>query len=195
MRVFLLCKGQVVKTNYKKGGKFMTKKFMILFGVIAVLALPSSAFAATAYNNDTDGTDGVDVQSVNQDSNLNLDVLAAIEITDVADDSDSAAPVEGGATNAQVTFTQSAELRSNLAWAVNSEVTADFTGGASGVAEPLGEAVVGDGASVDAGDRNADNSAQAVSADYTQDVSWGDEAGSYTADITHTAAQSLPAGP
>ena len=44
---------------------------------------------------------------------------------------------------------------------------------------------------VDLGDRNPDNNIQPVSADYTQDVSWGDEAGSYTQTITHTATQTL----
>ncbi len=165
----------------------MAKKFMILFGVVAALAFPASAMAE--YAADTDGA-VVDNQQVDEASDVTLDVLAAIELAVPADDSDKIAPVAGGATDANIAFSTSADLRSNLSWAVATTLsTDDMQGGSTGTRGLLSDVDLS--ASADSGSRNSSNAAQTYETAYDQDVSWGDEAGEYTVEATHTASQTL----
>jgi hypothetical protein len=164
------------------------KKLITLFGVLALMFVPAS-IASAEYTNDADGTT-VDNQTVDEDTTFTVNVLAAIELSDPSDDSDSVAPVAGGASDAVADLDMAADLRSNLSWEIDSSVAGDLTGGATGPRDLLSD-LVGEGSAVDSDVRNASNAAQSVSADYDQDVSWGDEAGAYTEVITHTASQTL----
>ena len=165
----------------------MTKKYLIAFGVLGALALPTSAMAE--YAADTDG-DVVDNRQVDENSNVTLDVLAAIELAVPADDSDKVAPLAGGASDANIGFTTSADLRSNLSWAVETSLDTDeMQGGSTGTRALLSEVDLS--ASADSGNRNSSNAAQTYETAYDQDVSWGDEAGTYDVTATHTASQTL----
>ena len=164
------------------------KKITLIIGVLALMFVPAS-IASAAYNSDDDGTT-VDNQSVNEDSNVTLDVLAAIELAQPADDSDKVAPVAGGATDANIGFSTSADLRSNLSWAVATTLSDDkLQKGEVGLLSNFDTSA--QGTENRSGSRNSSNSAQTYSANYDQDVSWGDEAGRYTVTATHTASQTL----
>lgn len=166
----------------------MTKKYLIAAGVLGALAIPSSAMAE--YAADTDG-DVVNNQQVDENSNVTLDVLAAIELAVPGDDSDKIAPVAGGASDANIGFTTSADLRSNLSWAVETSLDSNaMEGGSTGDDRGL-LSNVDLSASDASGSRNFDNDAQTYETAYDQDVSWGDEAGEYTVVATHTASQTL----
>lgn len=145
---------------------------------------------AQGYSPDSDGAE-VDPQQTAEDSTITLDVLAAIELATPDDDSDQVAPVTGGGSDANIGFSTSADLRSNLAWAVETSLSSNQLQGGSTGTRGLIESLDLEGSS-DSGERNADNDAQTYGTIYSQDVSWGDEAGSYTVRATHTASQTLP---
>jgi hypothetical protein len=146
-----------------------------------------------AYESDPAPVSGVYTaqnQTTDEETTFTVNVLAAIELSDPSDDSDSVAPVAGGASNSIADLDLTADLRSNLSWQINSSVAGELTGGSTGSRDLL-NSLTGQGSAVDSGSRNLNNTAQAVDADYDQSVSWGDEAGAYTETITHTATQTL----
>ena len=150
-----------------------------------------SGFRETqSYSPDNDGST-VDPQETSEESSITLDVLAAIELAVPDDDSDQIAPITGGTADAQIEFSTSADLRSNLAWAVETTLATDELLGGSSGQRALLESLDLSGSS-DSGARNTSNEAQSYGTSYSQDVSWGDEAGRYTVQATHTASQTLP---
>jgi len=162
----------------------MKKVTLFLLSVIALVAFP--AVASAEYAADTAAP--VSAQTVDENSNVTLDVLAALELAVPADDSDKIAP--SGGSDVNKAFSTSADLRSNLDWSVATTLSSnELQGGTTGSRGLLSALDLG--ASADAGNRNLNNSVQTYSTAYDQDVSWGDEAGTYTVVATHTATQSL----
>jgi hypothetical protein len=138
-------------------------------------------------------------EETSENSTLTLNVLAAVELSTPANDTKSQAPTAALNTDNTlsniVTFGQAANIRSNLSWSVAVTGDTGFTNsGANGapISTSSGNISKGSGS---AGNRNSTNATQDAGTQSTQAVSWADEAGVYTASQTHTATQSLPAGP
>lgn len=152
------------------------------------ISAKSAQISTRGYQAETLSSGSVIAQQTEEDSNVTLDVLAAIELATPADDSDKVAP--SGSSNINKGFSTSANLRSNLDWSVQTTLSNNELQGGTTGSRGLIAALDLSGSS-DQGDRNASNAAQTYQANYNQDVSWGDEAGTYTVIATHTATQSL----
>jgi hypothetical protein len=161
--------------------------FAIVPPPVLGVARTSAQRGVQAFEADVSGT-VVDPQTTSEDSNVTLDVLAAIELAVPSDDSEAIAPQSS--SDQTVFFQTGAELRSNLAWSVGTTLsTAALQGGSTGSRSLISDLDLS--SSADSGSRNANNTAQDYQADYQQDVSWGDEAGTYEVTATHTATQTL----
>lgn len=162
----------------------MKSKFMILFGVVAALALPASAMAA--YNTgDTSST-------ATENQALTLEIDPAVEVIAVGSDSDTVSPQAGGDTGAgdDATFASSVDLRSNLGWTSTATEVGSFGLVAGAIT------ITGDG---DTGGSNGTEAAGDGTQNYgvsaSIDVSWADdaspEATPYDTSIDHNVSNTL----
>jgi hypothetical protein len=163
-----------------------------VLGSESTALMRSTAEAPSNYSADTDGS-VVDNQTTDANSDLTLDVLAALELSVPSDDQAAIAPESAG-SSAEIAFSSGADIRSNLSWEVVPAIGIDgyLSGGSTGPRSLLNALVFDTASSVDSGSRNASNAAQSYQSDFDQTVSWGDEAGPYLVVLTHQAAQTLP---
>ena len=164
----------------------MKSKFMILFGVVAALALPASAMATSSYNT------GDTASTADENQALSLEIDPAIEVLAISADDDTVSPQAGGDQGASddAEFTASVDLRSNLSW-TSTAVESETFGLVDGAVTITGD---GDAAGSN-GAEEAGDGTQNYGVNFAIDISWADDAtpneAPYDATIDHDVTNSL----